>query len=324
MKITRNLMIVTSMMTFVGCGAENQKEEAQQAAPEIVSESALQQDYAELPAGLYTRLPIDATTGQVIMNGQAPELREFTGGYISADDIRMDEQQRMFEQSFNGYGNPISDVYADPYNMGVQNPYMINSPFNPDQFYPLGGKVGQYPGQNPGQHPGQNPGQHPGQYGKGKTVYQHPGQTPGQNPGQYGKGKGPVYQGPVKGGKGKGGYGGVVQGPYQGGKGKGKSFYALADLATSAELDFSFRFDHDDRRRGGRRGGRGYGYDRYDYNDYFMNQFRPIRRSRAINNHYWGYYTKPIRWVRNGYCYYYYPRPRCNNYNWCNRGPVYY
>ena len=187
------------------------------------------------------------------------------------------------EQAYMGAG--ISDLYGEnAQSFAMSNPLMLNVP---NQFLAVKGKVGQYPGQNPGkvgQHPVQNPGkvgQYPGQY-PGKV-----GQYPRQYPSKVGQ-----YQG--KGGK--GGKGGVVQSPWQ---------FAI-DQSSGYGYDYSYRLDLE------------ISHNR-SYNDYFMNRFRPIHRSRYYPRFNWGYYTRPRRWISNGHCYYLYRRPVCSSYRWCNR-----
>jgi hypothetical protein len=67
----------------------------------------------------------------------------------------------------------------------------------------------------------------------------------------------------------------------------------------------------------------GWGSD--SYNDYYMNRYRPVYRSRYGYNGYgayWGYYGRPYRVIRGGYCYYVYPRPVSNCGAYCT--PRYY
>ena len=308
MKLLKNTAIAASIIAMAACGASDEEQVNSNEFTE------LQQDYSELPQGLIARVPVDSM-GNVL--NQMPEVRSHFGNDLSATNV---------DQAFqNGLA---SNVYGQD-NFDLANPMMFNVP---GQFLGSNGKVGQYPGQYPGkgvgQYPGQYPGkgvgQYPGQYpGKGVGQYpgQHPGKGVGQYPGQYpsipgkgvgqypGKGVGQYpgqYPGkntrgigqfpgqhPHKGGKGGKGGKGVHQSPWQ---------YATDISQASSSYNYSYKLD----------------YEVNYSNDYFMNQFRPIHRSRYYPNYNWGYYGKPNRWIRNGFCYYFYRRPRCSSYTWCS------
>ena len=332
MKLLRNAAIIASIVAAASCGSEGEKEN-QNEAQEFTN---IEQDYSELPQGIIARVPVDQYG---MISNQSPEIRSYYGSDLSDSNVEAEFLAANY-----------SDVYGqDPMDINLASPQMFNLP---GQFLGTNGKVGQYPGQNPGkvgQYPGQNPGkvgqypgQHPGKVGQypgqypgkvgqypgqhpGKVgqypgqhpgkVGQYPGQYPGkvgQYPGQYpGKGKGPVIQNSGKGGiVAPGQYPG--QNPGKGGKGKGgvyqSPFQFATDAATSYGYDYSYKLDFE------------VSYNNsYDYNDYYMNRFRPIHRSRYYPRYNWGYYNQPRRWTRGGYCYYYYPRPVCNSYRWCRQ-----
>lgn len=302
MKNFRGAIVFASIVVAASCG--DSKEDNQKNQDQAADFSQIAQDYAEMPSGLIARVPVDAN------------------GYVTSEDAEIRSYYgEQFEDNYveTAFGNaPMADLYSNPYDDSFSDPYMFNTP---NEILGHNGQYALYPGQNPHQGKGkgsvaQNPYQ-----GKG-SVSQNPHQGKGgvyQNPHQgKGQGKGPVY-GPAK------GKGGVYQNPNQNpnqnpGKGKGvfQGFNYLVDQATNIDIDYSFRLDFENDRR--RRGNSGYGNDnsRYDHHDFLQNRFRPIQRSRYYQGYNWGYYQRPQRFVRNGYCYYYYPRPSCSGYNWCN------
>ena len=249
----------------------------------------ISQDYSELPSGIIARVPVGGQS--------APEIRSFYGEGLNESNIHT-----QFINSRH------SDVYGqNPQTLALANPQMLNVP---GQFLGSQGKVGQYPSKGGkggvGQYPGQYPAkaesvstpvnirqkavkaesvQYPGQYPTKSGVSQFPGQYPGQYISKGGKGG--VGQYPSK--------SSVNQSP----------LYLSNYQASSIAYDYSYNLDFHLNYSGN-----------FDYNDYYMNHFRPIHRSRYYP-HNWGYYQRPRRWIANNYCYYYYPRPRCSNYGWC-------
>lgn len=134
---------------------------------------------------------------------------------------------------------------------------------------------------------------------------------------------------------------------FQAGKGKPRAASSLSDVTTSSGAIAIGRrgvvVSGNMTRISGGQGyshnpyGYGYGSSRYNRggsfgrgssnhssysnpSDYYVNHYRPVYRSRygySGYGAYWGYYRRPYRVIRGGYCYYVYPRPVRNCGAYC-------
>jgi len=302
-------------LMMVACGS--QKSDKSENVPSL-DEAQLASEFQTLPQGMVVRVPVDANG---TMSTSGVEVRNYNGQEISESNLS--ELQASFAQL------PINPAYMNGGDQNFSNINYLNLGGNVGQVPGKDGKVGQAPGQYPGQYAtkdgkvGQAPGQYPGQYatkdGKGS---QYPGQYPGkvgQAPGQYpgkvgqapGQYPGKVGQAP---GQYPGQYAGKVgqapgQYPTQS-AGKGKYSYAIGNDGSMFYPQINSGFDASY-----------YQYNQQNIqNNYFYGNFRPVYRSNIYSNMYWSYYVQPYQYYNGSHCYYYYPRPSCGGYGYCNQG----
>ncbi len=286
----RKILISACGLFMISCGSEKSNK------AETAVDSEKLAEYQSLPQGMIVRVPVDSNGN---MQTSDLEVRDYNGQAIDQNNVS--DLQNYYSSA------PISSTYGQrAIDASLGNVTVINPPAK--SFL---GAPSQYPGQIPGAKGGKGgPGQYPGQIPGAKGGKGGPGQYPGQIPGKMGPGQ---YPGQIPGKTGPGQIPGQFPGQYPsqtpGKTGPGQMSYAYGNYDNNYDSMYYPQVDT------------GLDSSYYNYNpqtiqnNYFYSTFRPVQRSRIYSNQYWAYYTQPYYYMGGSHCYFYYPRPSCNQ--WC-------